>query len=476
MYDHGVTRFSARVWATVCRHRLLEAGDRVLVALSGGADSVALLHVLVELAPRAGATLAGVIHVHHGLRGVDADGDAEFCRQLADARGLPFELTSVDVPAEAARRRWSTERAAHVLRHRAFRDAVIRVGATRIAVGHTLDDQAETVVLRFLRGAGTRGLAGIWPSHGALIRPLLDVSRADVEQFLLSRSLSWREDATNRDVSIPRNAVRHLVLPALKAVAGATLPERLSRQAAGWQDDERWLTLSVASKLPSVLVRDPAGGWVLDLTRLAAVPDALRRRVRLEAARQMLPHGRVLLRQVETLECLAGLRPGAAGRLGPWVVRRDGPRLRFALAEPSVAGPAVVPTLQLDVPGVLEVPGTGVQIEASVVRRDGWKADDTPTPGVVALDAERVGEALVVRARRPGDRMRPSGAPGSQKVQDLLVNRKVPRHRRDGVPIITTADGRIAWVMELAVGEEFAIKAATTAVLLLKATRPGGKA
>lgn len=475
-----MTRFPTRVWATICRHRLLLEGDRVLVAVSGGADSLALLHVLADLAPRAGAQLAGLVHVHHGLRGADADADAHFCATVAEAINLPLQVIHVDVKAEAARRRWSVERTAHARRLAACRLAARRLLANRIALGHTRDDQAETVLMRFLRGAGTRGLSGMWPSNGPVVRPLLEVSRQDVEHYLAGRGLTWRQDASNADLAIPRNAVRHRALPALIEVAGARLPERLARQADAWRDDEAWLAGCVAAELPSLLLPGAAGGWQMDLARLHAVPASLRRRVRLAVLRQLLPRRKASLSLVESLARLEGLRADGAGRLGCWVVRRSGTRLMFARdAGARATQTPVLPERRLHVPGGLELSEADLHIAASVVRRERWEADSTRhLQGTVlaALDADKAGHTLVVRSRRRGDRLRPAGVAGSQKIQDLMVNRKVPRHHRDGVPVITTADGRIAWVVGLAIGEDFAVQPGTTLVLLLQATRSGGKA
>ncbi|HTV01239.1 MAG TPA: tRNA lysidine(34) synthetase TilS [Luteitalea sp.] len=477
-----MTRFPTRVWSTIQQHRLLVEGDRVLVAVSGGADSTALAHVLASLAPRARVRIVGLVHVHHGLRGAEADADAAACEALATTMGVSFDLIQVDVRAEAMRRRWSIERTGHALRHAAYRMAARRRLATRIALGHTLDDQAETVILRLLRGAGTRGLSGIWPMRGLVIRPLLETRRAAVEHYLAERGLRWREDASNRDESIPRNAVRHSVLPTLMRVAGASLPERLARQADAWRDDERWLAASVAVEVPSLLMPDADGGWLLDVRRLEAVPPMLRRRVRQAALEQMLPRGQVTLAIATALARLERLPEGRAARLRGLQVTRSGSLLRFASVGADTGSsrePRAGLELTLTVPGRMHVADLGLELEASVLRRSDWRADAPPDETLVAsvaLDASAIGHRMVVRTRRPGDRMRPSGLQGSQKIQDLMVNRKVPRHERDRVAVITTETGQIAWVVGLAVGEEFAVQPHTTRVLLLSVTRPGGKA
>ncbi len=479
-----MTRFPTRVWATIRRYGLMGPGDRVLVAVSGGVDSVSLLHVLTRLAPRAGATLTGIVHVHHGLRGEDADADAQFCQALAASHGLPIDVVAVDVAAEAARRRWSVERTAHVLRHAALREVAGRVGATRIALGHTLDDQAETVVLRFLRGAGTRGLAGMWPVKGLVIRPLIEVRRADVEQYAAERGLTWKEDASNRDPGIPRNLVRHTVLPALMQVAGRSLPERLARQADAWRDDDRWLTASVATLLPSVLREGAAPSQVVvDLVALAAVPESLGRRVRMAVLERVLPPGQVSLSLVESLARAERMPDGRRARLAGVEARREGSRLHLARvvrrdSEPGATARPAWPEQTLQVPGRLDIPEAHLTVEAVVVPREEWQGTDRAGRDgrhVCSLDAERAGRVLGVRTRRPGDRMRPRGAPGSQKIQDLMVNRKVPRADRARVPVITSADGQIAWLVGLAVGEDFAVQPQTTAVLLLKVSRSGGQ-
>jgi tRNA(Ile)-lysidine synthase len=479
-----MTRFPLRVLETLRRHGMVSPGERVLVACSGGPDSMALLEALVDVLPRVGASVAAVAHVHHGIRGADADADLDWCRAEAGRRGLPFFARHVDVPGEARRRRWSLERTAHVLRHAALREMAGEAGATRIALGHTRDDQAETVVLRFLRGAGTRGLGGMWPRKGVIIRPLIDISRARVEQFLAERGLSYRDDATNVDLGIPRNRIRHEVLPALVAVAGAGLPARLARQSQGWRDDEAFLSAAAEPWVSRVLTPAGSNGWRLSPGLLAEAPAALRRRIRLGVARRLLREA-TTARAVERLERLERLGAGKRARFGAWQVWRDDADLLFRRA--GSAGPGRAPDTSrasveadpvlLQVPGSAEFAPSGVTLRAEVASVAEIGAREQPRDRDTALlDADRAGDALLVRSWRAGDRMRPAGVGGSQKLQDLFVNRKVPRARRAGVPVVTTREGRVVWVAGLAVDEAFTVGPTTSRVVILRATHPGGKA
>lgn len=478
-----MTRFPLQVVQTVRRFALVAPGDRVLVALSGGPDSTALLAVLPHVLPRFEATLAGVAHVHHGLRGAEADADLAWCEQAAAGLGLPFHAIRVDVPGEAARRRWSVERTAHVLRHAALRQAADHLDATVITLGHTRDDQAETVILRFLRGAGTRGMAGMHPRRGRVVRPLLECSRATVEQYLAERGLTYRDDRSNADLDIPRNRVRHELLPALIKVAGAALPARLARQAEIWRQEDAWLEQSAE---PWVLrsVEAAGQGWVLHLDRLEGAPPALRHRVRWALARRLFGE-RATSRAVELMARAESMREGHSASLGGWHVQREGVSVRFSpKSTPSGGRPAcdaradaLTAGVELQVPGEASLPALDVRVTAEVASRDVWAlAPGRVGPDAAMLDADEVESPLVLRQWRPGDRMRPFGLGGSQKLQDLFVNRKVPQAQRSRVPIVSTPDGRIVWVVGQAVDERVAVKASTTRVVILKATHPGGKA
>ena len=218
--SHGMAELTTidRVRRYAAAHGLWARDERVIAAVSGGSDSVAMLFLLRELASRGELMLAGLAHLHHHIRGADADADAAFCRELAARFEIPAFVGDIDVPSAARRDGVSIEVAGREARQRFYAEAIAAAGASRVAVAHTRDDQAETVLLRLTRGAGTAGLGGMAPRRGPVVRPVLDATRLELQHYLRERGETWREDATNLDRTIPRNLVRHDVLPRLRTI------------------------------------------------------------------------------------------------------------------------------------------------------------------------------------------------------------------------------------------------------------------
>jgi tRNA(Ile)-lysidine synthase len=299
-----------RVHQAIRRHGLCEPGSRVLVGLSGGADSVALTFLLRDLAARGEVVVAGLAHVHHGLR-PSADRDETFCRALATRLGFPLEVERADVRGVAAREGRSLEDAARRVRYLLLARAAERLGADRVAVAHTQDDQAETVLLRLARGAGLTGAAGIRPRRGQVIRPLLGVSRAALRADLAARGEAWVEDESNEDLANPRNRVRHRVIPELDRTLGAPVAPALARAAALAGEDGAWLDALATARLEALAHEGP-GGLELDAAALGAEPAPLRRRILLQALRLRSQAREIGLEHVETaLEVLEQGRRGA---------------------------------------------------------------------------------------------------------------------------------------------------------------------
>jgi tRNA(Ile)-lysidine synthase len=282
---------------------LLRAGMRVAVAVSGGADSVGLLRALAQAAAEIGLVLS-VAHLHHGIRGSEADGDERFVADLAEQLGLPLHRHSVDTPLAAREDKKTLEEAARHLRYAWFRELLAHGNADAVATAHTLDDQAETVLHRLIRGAWTEGLGGIHPvvacPGGAIVRPFLKTRRAEIVAWLSEIGQPWREDASNRDPAFTRNRIRHELLPQL-AGFNPRVAEQLARMATIARDEEAWWGTELARLLPqlilpgkpvrgggrSVSTQPREGSAGLELARLRALAPALRRRVLRAAASQL---------------------------------------------------------------------------------------------------------------------------------------------------------------------------------------------
>ncbi len=459
---------------TIRIHGLLPTGSRVVVALSGGADSVALLFALREIAEAERFQVAGAAHLNHQLRGAEADADAEFCRDLAARLDVPIDIERVDVAHLARETGTSIEHAAHMARHAFFDRARARLGATAVAVAHTKDDQAETFLLRLLRGAGPRGLSGIHPRAGIVVRPFIDTSRSDVRDFLRAAGITFREDASNADRSIPRNRIRHELLPLLDADFSPGIVDVLDREAAIAREDADYLE-AAARAAAARLISHTTRGVELDAAALAAEPPAIARRV-IRLAQQMAagPDRFIGFDAGEAVRRYAVSK--STGQLdlpGHRVNRRGSSLVLTGSRGREKPIPAADFLYQLAVPGQVAVPEAACAISADsrpvpLGRSAGevWHLAGRGDEAVI--EARRLAAPLAVRNRRPGDAFRPLGLNGRKTLQDFFVDAKIDRFEREITPVIVDSAGQIVWIAGLALAEEFRVTAATKDVVILK--------
>lgn len=409
---------------------LIPAGGRVVAAHSGGADSTALLHLLHAVAPRLGFSLES-LHVNHGTRGAESDADAAFCAETARRLGVPFHLETLDPAALPAA---NVEEALRERRREIYRRCLAD-GRTRVALGHTRDDQAETFLLRLLRGAGLEGLAAMAPSEGGLIRPLLALPRERLLRFLGDHGLSFRRDASNDDPRYTRNRLRREVMPQLEKVfpaAGALI----ARTAATLRQEGEALR-ALASDRAAVLLRPDGGPPGFDARELDRLPAALRPAV----VREVLRTVRGGLRRLTSAHigqvlAFAGRSPGGKRLELPGLsLFKSGHRVVFG----PVAGPLAPFAHVLPVPGRVTVPETGETFVCTLEPRVGTARVEVPFPGGAP--------ALTVRNFSPGDAVRL--ACGTKKLKKLFLEARVPVERRSRVSLVCGPDGEIVWIPEL---------------------------
>ncbi len=418
-----------QVAATISRYGMLAPDARVIVAVSGGPDSVCLLHALRELKIR----IVGIAHVNHKLRGEASEEDQRFVAALARAMGLDFYRTTADLGEG------NLEQAARRARRAFFHDLIRRDLADKVALGHTLDDQAETVLFRMMRGSGLAGLAGILPvTAEGLIRPLLSVTRLDVETFLKERGIPWREDASNRESRFARNRIRHELLPRLKRDWNPRLSESLAHLADLAYEEERWWAAEIDRLAQQMLVHSP-GAVEVATGNLAKVSRAVSRRLIRQAIRQV--KGNLHAIQFSHIEEILALTEsqGKAQLPGIHAIRSfEWIRLEVpGLYDPD-AGP-------LTVPGQRLAPDGNSMICLDVIRRNrGATACATLKSD---LYFRRIPDRLVLRGWMPGDRYCPVGHTNDRKLKELFQRQRIPSWRRPFWPILCLGD-KILWARE----------------------------
>jgi len=466
--------FVAAVAAFIDAGGLLRADEAAVVAVSGGADSVALLAVLRELAGpgRRGYRLT-VAHLDHGLR-AGAGADAAFVADLARRWRIPCIRGRRDVGAIARERSLSVETAGRQVRYEFLAEAAARCGATAVAVGHHADDNAETVLERIVRGAALRGLAGIPASRplaaGArLVRPLLQMRRERIMDFCRRRELTWRTDETNAQTRHRRNFIRHELLPLLREHMNPRADEALLRLAQAAEEADAHLADLGRNVLARADRQQTPHAASIDVAALSAEPAVVRAyALRAAIERLGLPMGAVTRQHLTALAELAA--PGGRGAVnlpGGWVARRRGGELTLEAA--SEAQPAWAAPIPLACPGRTNLPcGRAVLCEIGPLDPDAFEAHcRSPKPGIELLDAEAVRGPLICRPRADGDAFVPLGSPGRQSVSDFLTNLKLPRRRRQDVLCVLDESG-VVYVAPLRIAGRVRVTAHTRHILRIE--------
>ena len=459
-----------RVLGFIQQYRLISGDKKLVVAVSGGPDSVCLLHILTKLQKELKVKLH-VAHLNHQLRGAESEADADYVAALARQLGIPATIEGRDVKGYRAQKHLSLEEAAREVRYSFLAQVAGSIGAERVALGHTRDDHIETILMHLIRGTGTRGLRGLQPcterksETGSIVvlRPLLEISHQETEDYCQSYNLMPRLDVSNLSLSPLRNRIRHQLLPLLRSY-NPGIAQALLRTGQIARDDITFLDKEV-DQLWDEVAQEAGKTIVLDKAKFDQLPPALKRYLLRAAAERLLGNAKdIEMRHIE--EVISALTKPAGKRLSLpggliFSIEYDS----YLLA-PDFAALSPFPTLkgevQLNIPGETVIPGW--RVEAAITNREGMteKGDFT-----AHLDLGKTGDKLVVRSRRRGDRFQPLGLGQPKKLSEFMIDAKIPRAWRGKIPVVCSPS-QIVWVVGWRIDDRVKVSEKTKQILCLK--------
>ena len=455
----------SKVGKTIEKYRMLEKGDRVVVAVSGGPDSVLLLHVLNELRSDFNLVLI-VAHMDHGIRGVESKKEWMFVESLASQLGLPFESRSVDVPALKKAERLSTQQVARDARYKFFLDTLKKFGAQKVALGHNADDQAETVLMRFMRGAGTKGLCGIPPVRdGVFIRPLIEIERRDIECLLRRDGIEFVTDSSNKDNTYLRNRIRNTLIPILMKEYNPGIVKSLVHTSEIFRKEDEFLERLACDHFSRTRLSGDHKAVTLDISRLQESEEPIQVRVLRKAIECFSGNlKRISFKHMESIMSMLSGRSGNKSlslpggtlierRYNELIVRRDAEIRSFCYSFSQLPQHVRLEEIGKDVEFKIITPGGNLRMDIN--------------PNVAFMDYDRIKFPMVIRNFEEGDRFQPMGLKGTKKLKDLFIDCKIPRSVRKQIPLLLF-DGVIAWVMGLRIDHRVMVRDFTSGILKVK--------
>jgi tRNA(Ile)-lysidine synthase len=458
-----------KVRETIKKYGMLSPGDRVVVGVSGGPDSVALLHILKELTPQLKISLS-IAHLNHGFRLNDSDRDAEYVQKLALELGLPVIVESRDVPAFIKEEGLSPENGARRARYDFFNKVVTRLKANKIALGHNADDQAETVLMRLLRGSGREGLSGIPParelkpgSRVKIIRPLIEATREAIERYLKQNRIKTRLDASNIESVYLRNRIRLKLLPLL-AKYNPNIKSVLIRTAQVLGEEDRYLERIVDKHLKRI-VKKESGRVTLGIIKLSSLSLPIQRRILRESLRVVKgDRFDIQLSHIDDIIGLLKARGKASLDLpGNILVTKEYRRLSLGFKKEKKVPPF---KHSLKVPGITKIPEIGLSFHAKVLSKKPRTLKEGSKKRAY-FDYQRIKAPLFLRNREEGDRFQPLGMRGSKKLKDFFMDEKIPLKERERTSLLLSGK-EIIWVVGHRISDKAKVTNKTKKVLMVE--------
>lgn len=452
--------FLQQVKKTIAKYDMLQPGDGVVIGVSGGPDSMALLRVLWELRQELHLSLY-VAHLNHGLR-PEAEEEKKFVQKAAVALSLPFFYQKADVLAWQKEKNIPLQEAAREVRYSFLNEVAQKQGANKIALGHTADDQVESIVMRFLRGSGSRGLAGIPPVRdGIYIRPLIACWREQIEDFLQKKKISFLTDPSNRYLHYLRNRIRHELIPLLKQY-NPNLPHTLWQMAEIFRAEEEYWESLLREKFSSFVRQQKRDSLILDIPLLQEQPLAMQWRVIRQAIRECLGH----LRRIGFIHVLDITRLIQSPEPHKTLLLPHGLRAIKSYQTLTLAlRPEQLPSFSYQIwgPGYVEIPEIGRAINLEITSRPPLNKEKASN-NVAFLDFDYLDFPLLIRSFRPGDRIQPLGMEKEKKIKDLFIDLKIPLRQRRHIPLLFK-DDQILWVAGIRLDHRARVKPGTKRVL-----------
>ncbi|HEX3028065.1 MAG TPA: tRNA lysidine(34) synthetase TilS [Clostridia bacterium] len=461
-----------KILKTIKKYNLIENGDSIVVGVSGGPDSICLLHVLYCLRDELGIRIYAV-HINHMLRGSEADMDQDYVRRFCSDKGIQLFERSVDVRAVSDAKGISLEEAGREARYQEFRTVAEITGSGKIAVAHNKNDQAETILMHIIRGTGLDGLKGMEYNRGGVIRPLLDISRSEIEYYCDQQGLSPRIDSSNLENIYTRNKIRLDLIPYIKKLLDIDISNSLIRMASLIKDDSIFIEGCVKEAYEGCVAEKDSNSIIMDISKLIGYDTSIMRRVIRNAIRELKGE----IKGIENVHVENALELARFGRTGSEIHLPGGLRIEksYSNLKLKIANNKKKPSKfnkRISIPGTTSIPENGFTVEAALIntadiqtelklyRQDGF---------IQFFDYEALSEGIYIRNRENGDIFKPLKSKGKKKLKEYFIDSKIPRELRDSIPLVAIGN-EIVWIIGYKISDKFKVTENTKCVLKLKYT------
>lgn len=456
-----------QVSETIRIKSLFNRGDRVIVGLSGGADSVCLLHVLLSLSTRFDLTIFA-IHINHMLRGPESDQDEEYVTELCEKLGVKLLVKQANIKETADQKGLSIEEAGREARYELFDIAANEVNASRIAVAHNKNDQAETLLMRMIRGTGLEGLKGIEHKRGSIVRPLLDVSRKEIEAYCEQYDLKPRTDSSNLESIYTRNRIRLDLIPGINKLFNTDITETFYRMANLLKEDNEYIEENAVIIYNQCILNQKVKEIRLDISKILSCHTAISKRI----IRMAVKHVKGNTKGIESIHIDKVLEAICGGKTGVKLHLPCGVRIKVSYNELIVTSGTteeepVFFEKSVNIPGVTTVPELNLRIEAELVRYDDVETARLNEKSFIQIfDFDKLSKGINIRNRRNGDVFKPLKSNGTKKLKEYFIDNKFPRDLRNELPMIAY-EKEIVWIVGYKISDKFTVTENTKSVLKL---------